>query len=286
MGEIEFKNISKRYGEVEALKGLSLTLKPQKIHGLLGRNGAGKTTLLNILANKVFPTSGEALLGGESVTENDRAQSSIFYMTEMNLYPEGMKVAQVFRWTKVFYPDFDLAYAGSLAQRFGLNIKKKVKELSTGYHSIFKLILTLSSNASILIFDEPILGLDANHRELFYKELIARYNEDPRTIIISTHLIDEVAKVLEEVIIIKEGEIILQQGIEELLQSAYTVSGAEAKVDEHTCHKKVIHEENLGGFKSATVYERYHENIKRAAEESGLTLATAPLQKLFIYLTN
>lgn len=286
MGLIEFKNVTKQFGEVMALDDVSVAFEPNKIYGLLGRNGAGKTTMLNILTNKVFPTGGKVLLKGESVTENDRAQAEIFYMSEMNLYPEGMRIDRVLQWTSEFYPDFDPVYAASLAQKFGLNTKKKVKELSTGYSSIFKLILALASNAPVIIFDEPVLGLDANHRDLFYRELIARYNEHPQTIIISTHLIDEVADVLEEAVVIKEGQIILQQRVEQLLQSAYTVSGEDAKVDEYTRDKKVIHQEVLGRFKSATVYETCGNKEKACAGELGLDVTTAPLQKLFIYLTN
>ncbi len=286
MGLIEFQNVSKNYGQVQALTQVSLNLEANKIYGLLGRNGAGKTTMLNILTNKIFPTVGQVLLNGENVTENDNAQTQMFYMSEMNLYPEGMRVGQAFRWTKEFYPNFATDYAHSLAQKFGLSTKKKVKALSTGYNSIFKLIITLATNAPIIIFDEPILGLDANHRDLFYKELLAKYNETPQTVIISTHLIDEVADILEEAIIIKSGDIILQQPVEQMLQSAYTVSGEESKVDEFAADKKVIHQEMLGRFKSATIYGECHSEERELATSLNLDITSAPLQKLFIYLTN
>jgi len=120
-----------------------------------------------------------------------------------------MKVKDGIKWTKEFYPSFNIKYAYELAANFKLNIDKKIKDLSTGYNSIFKLILGLSSGASIILFDEPILGLDANHRELFYRELIKSYSEQPKPIVVSTHLIDEISNVLEEIIIIKDGEILL-----------------------------------------------------------------------------
>jgi len=121
----------------------------------------------------------------------------------------NMKVKDGIKWTKEFYPSFNIKYAYELAANFKLNIDKKIKDLSTGYNSIFKLILGLSSGASIILFDEPILGLDANHRELFYRELIKSYSEQPKPIVVSTHLIDEISNVLEEIIIIKDGEILL-----------------------------------------------------------------------------
>jgi len=115
-----------------------------------------------------------------------------------------MKVKDGIKWTKEFYPSFNVIYANKLANDFKLNVDKKIKDLSTGYNSIFKLILALASGANIILFDEPVLGLDANNREFFYKELIKSYIEQPKTIVISTHLIDEISDVLEEIVIIKE----------------------------------------------------------------------------------
>lgn len=225
MHEIRITNLTKKFGDTVALDNVSFTLEENKIFGLLGRNGAGKSTFLNLLTNKIFPTSGSISVGGEEVLENDGILNKIFYMTEESLYPGSLKVKEVFYWTKQFYSKFDRMYAERLAKRFGLDVDKKVKTLSTGYESIFKAILALSSGADILLFDEPVLGLDANHRNLLYKEILANYIEEEKTIIISTHLIDEVADVLEEVLIIKEGRLILKQPVEELLAGAYTVSG-------------------------------------------------------------
>lgn len=122
-------------------------------------------------------------------------------------------VKQMFRWSKDFYPDFDMEYATVLAGRFGLNLKKKLKGLSTGYLTIAKLIVALASNAPYTFFDEPVLGLDANHREMFYREMIHCYSERPRTIVISTHLIEEIADIIEQVVMIKEGKILLDRPV-------------------------------------------------------------------------
>jgi ABC-2 type transport system ATP-binding protein len=189
MSTIEIKNVYKSYVKTAALKNVSATFVDGKICGFLGRNGAGKTTLLNIITNRLFADHGQVWIDGEPTVENDRAQGKIFYMTEKNLYPKDMRVRDVFRLTRGFYPQFDLDYANSLADRFKLEVGKKIGGLSTGYLTIFKLVLTLASNAPVIIFDEPALGLDANHRDLFYKELVAHYNAAPNTVIVSTHLI-------------------------------------------------------------------------------------------------
>jgi ABC-2 type transport system ATP-binding protein len=207
-------------------------------------------------------------------------------MVEKNLYPEALKVKEIFKWTKEYYPMFDMVYANDLAKKFELNINKRVKSLSTGYTSIFKAIVALASNANILIFDEPVLGLDANHRNMFYKELIANFSMNPKTIIISTHLIEEVESVLEEVIIIKDGRLIVKKSVEELLSSAYIVSGEASKVDEYVKGKNFIDEEIMGKFKSATVLENNQHKDVAKANELSLDFAKAELQKLFISLTN
>ncbi len=286
MSRIEVKNVSKNFGETKALHNVSLTLLPNKIYGLLGRNGAGKTTLLNIITNKLLADSGEILVDGETALENNNAQSKIFHMADKNLYPVEMKVKEALFWTKEFYPGFDMTYAGVLLEKFALNPAKKIIKLSTGYNTIFKLILALASGVTVILFDEPVLGLDANHRELFYKELIARCSEQPQIIVVSTHLIAEIANILEEVIIIKNGEIILARPVEEVLQMAHTVSGEAGKVDQYTRGKNVIHEETMGKYKAATVYQKRDSADKEALSRAELEITPAGLQELFINLTN
>ena len=286
MSTIEIKNVSKSYGKTAALKNVTATIADGKIYGLLGRNGAGKTTLLNIVTNRIFADQGQVWIDGEPALENDRAQAKIFYMTEMTLYPKETRVRDVFQLTRGFYPQFNQEYAAALSDRFKLEMGKKVGGLSTGYLSILKLILTLASNAPLIIFDEPVLGLDANHRDMFYKELLALYDESPRTVILSTHLIEEAAGLLEEVIIIKEGEILLSQPVEDLLQLAYTVSGSQESVDRFAADKNVIREEALGSFKAATIYQKRNGKDQADLTRLELELSPARLQELIINLTN
>ena len=286
MSTIEIKNVSKAYGKTIALQNVTATIADGKISGLLGRNGAGKTTLLNILTNRIFADWGQVWIDGEPAAENDSAQAKLFYMTEKTLYPKEMRVRDAFQLTRNFYPQFDLGYAAGLAERFKLEPAKRIGSLSTGYQSIFKLILTLASNAALMIFDEPVLGLDANHRDLFYKELLAHYNASPQTVILSTHLIEEAAGILEEVLIIKEGQILTAQPVEELLRLAYTVSGSQEAVDRYAAGKKVVREEALGRFKAATIYQERSSADRDLLAQLGLDLTPARLQELIINLTN
>lgn len=288
MSKIEIKNITKKYGKNTALNNISLDVEENKIYGLLGRNGAGKTTLLNLITNKIFPTDGEILIDSENIIENENALSKIYYMSEKNLYPLPMKIKEIVKWTQEFYPDFDMQYAMKLMDKFELNKNQSFKALSTGYASIFKIILTLASNAQILLFDEPILGLDANHRDMFYKELINHYSEHPKTIIISTHLIDEVADVLEEVIIIKNGTLMMKDHVENILSSGYTLSGKSDDVDKFIVNKniQVIGLDTIGQFKSAYVMGEIPSKDSSEIKSLNLEISRLDLQKLFIQLTN
>lgn len=177
-------------------------------------------------------------------------------------------------------------YAYRLCEKFQLNANKKIKSLSTGYNTISKLILTLSSGAPILMFDEPISGLDANNRDLFYKELLAGYIEKPRTIILSTHIIEEIADILERVIILKDRGIAVDDTVENLLKRAYYVSGPADAVDKFIAGKTLINIEQMASYKSAAIVGEVSNNDRNTAKELNLEFSKMELQKLFIYLTN
>lgn len=279
---IEIKDVTKDFKNVRALNMINLTFEENKIYGLLGRNGAGKSTLLKIISNRIFSTSGEIFVDGENARENDKALGKIYLMNESNLYPPKMKIKNIFKWTKEFYPDFDIEYALKLAEAFNLNVNKYPRSLSTGYTSIFKIIIALSVNTPYVFLDEPVLGLDANHRDIFYKFLIEKYAEQPFCCVISTHLIEEVSSVIEDVIIVKNGEIIRNQTRDSILRTGFTVSGSAAAVDEFIKGRNVIGTDSIGGLKTAYVIGSVSgENIP-----AGIEISAMDLQKLFVQLTN
>ncbi|MBU3199677.1 ABC transporter ATP-binding protein [Clostridium estertheticum] len=286
MGTIKLLNVSKRYGDTFALDNISLTIEENKIYGLLGRNGAGKTTLLNIINNRIFSDKGVISIDGKTLSDDKNALGNIYFMTEQNLYPQAMKVKELFKWSKEFYPKFDMVYALELSKKFELNINKRVKELSTGYASICKIINTMASGADILMFDEPVLGLDANHRELFYKELMEGYIEKPKTIILSTHIIEEVSQLIERVIVLKDGKIINDENVEELLTKCYNVSGLNKNIDEYIKDKNCLSVDEMASFKSAVIMGSNDEIEKEEIKKLGLEVSKVELQKLFIDLTN
>lgn len=169
---IELKNVSKSFGGVKALSDVSVSFGGGKIYGLLGSNGAGKTTMLNIITNRLYADSGEVLIDGERAPGRDRALGKVYMMAEQNLFPDSMKVKAAISVTADFIPGFDAELALELGKKFGLPLNKKVKALSTGYASILRIVLALSAGTPYVIFDEPVLGLDAQHRDMFYRLLM------------------------------------------------------------------------------------------------------------------
>lgn len=281
MNAIQIKNITKRYKDVTALDDVSFSFEFGKIYGFLGRNGAGKTTLINIIANRIFADQGEILIDGIPAKENMGAHEKIFCMSEADLYDRDLKVKDHFKWTNRFYTDFDLKKAFELSKKFNLDTNKRFKALSKGYQSIFKLIIALSLNVPYVIFDEPVLGLDANHRELFYSLLLKEFENNERTLIIATHLIEEVSNIIEEVVLIDKGKILVQETVEELLEKGYSVSGAAQEVDHYCVGRNVIGYDELGGLKVA--YILGEKTV--LPQESNLQITAMNLQKLFVKMT-
>jgi ABC-2 type transport system ATP-binding protein len=284
---LEIVNLSKDYGSVQALENLTLNLETAKIYGLLGRNGAGKTTLLNLITSRIYTAKGEIRLFGKPGIDNQDALSRICYMPEKNLFPAGMRVNEILAAAASFYPNYDQAYAGSLCQQFRLDPRKKYKALSRGYESVLRIVIGLAARADITIFDEPILGLDAAGRDQFYQALIKDYSDSPRTFILSTHLIDESADIFEEVIILKEGRLLLFEPAEKMRQEACQLSGRIDVLEKFAREQQltIIGREGIGHLASFAIRGSLIASQRELAAATGLELSPISLQKLFIYLT-
>ena len=282
---LETKNLSKKYKKKLAVNEVTISLEEHKIYGLLGRNGAGKTTLLNILAGQIISSSGSVSVFGENVFENSKAMRNICFVKVKEEAHLSYKVKEIFKLCNMFYKNWDGKYAEELADKFQLNMTEKYHKLSHGMQTVVGIIQGLASRAPITIFDEPTTGLDAAHRELFYSLLLEDYGEYPRTIILSTHLVEEVTHVIEDVIIIKEGRLVVQSSVEDLLQQGHIISGQKDKVDEFSINKKVINREVYGNKGIAVIWEELSSDDYYSLEKEGLAVDKITLQKLFIHIT-
>ena len=278
--KIEVKDVTKKYKQTYALDQVSFTLDEPKIYGLLGRNGAGKTTFMDILSGQILASSGNILINGENPFDNQRLTESICLIKEGDNFKKDLKIKNVLKIYSYFYPTWDQELADRLIKEYKLNPNTKIKTLSKGMESALGVTVGLASKAQITIFDEPYIGLDAAARKKFYEVLLEEYELENRTIILSTHLIDEVSLLFEEVLILQEGKLILKEEAEVLRNTTCAVTGPVDQVEKFITDKEVIQKKQLAGMMTAYVYGSLEK-----AKLAGLSVEGVPIQELMIYLT-
>ncbi len=283
---IEVRDLTVRYGKKLAVDNLSLSLQPGQIHGLLGRNGSGKSTLLSVLAAFRKQTSGTVLVGGEPIFENARMMPQVCLIREAgDTVENGEKVQVAFDFAREMRPCFDATYAQKLAKRFELPLDQKIGSLSRGQRSAVGVTLGLASQAPLTMFDESYLGMDAPSRYIFYEELLQDFMDRPRTIVLSTHLIEEVSQLFEDVVILDHGKLVLHDPVDDLLARGAIVTGPAETVDRFVSGLRVLESKQLGGTKSVVVYANVSAAVRTDAVVAGLEIGPLPLQDLFVHLT-
>ena len=258
---------------------MSLDLAPNAIHGLLGRNGAGKTSLMRVLTGQEFETSGTVRVFGEHPRENARVMSRVCFIKESLKYPDMFRLGDALHAASVAYPNWDAVFAQRLAKDFDIPPRRRIKKLSRGQHSAVGVVVGLASRAPLTFFDEPYLGLDAVARQIFYDRLLEDFAEHPRTVVLSTHLIDEVSDLIEHVAVLDRGQVLLEGDAESLRGQAISVSGPAEAVEAYTAGHRVLHKQRLGNVIRAALPER------PAASTAGLSVDPLSLQELIVMTT-
>lgn len=285
MSVMKCEKLTKAYGNKPVLQDLDLELESGKIYGLIGRNGAGKTTMLSIMSNQNPVTAGAVTLDGESIWENRKAIDRVCFSRELNISSDsGLARYTVKRYLETaatFLPHWDNAMAKQLIEFFHLDTKAKLSKLSKGMLSMVTIIVAMASKAEFTFLDEPVAGLDVVARDQFYKMLLDEFAETGRTFVISTHIIEEAADVMEEVIMLDRGKIILKENTQELIDRAYYVTGLAEQVDNAVAGMECHHAESMGRSKGVTVLLREGEQIDRQYD---VTVQPLSLQKIFVAL--
>lgn len=209
----ECKQLTKKYGNKEALNNINLTLEKGKIVGLLGPNGSGKTTLIKLANGLLSPTSGELIINGSKVGVDTKRIVS--YLPERTYLNSWMKVDEILKFFSDFYEDFNRAKAEDMLKRLNINTNDRLRTMSKGTKEKVQLILVMSREAQIYFLDEPIAGVDPAARDYILDTIISNYNPEA-TVVISTHLISDIEKVLDEVVFIHNGVIKLQKSVDEI----------------------------------------------------------------------
>jgi ABC-2 type transport system ATP-binding protein len=278
------RDVTMRFREHTALSDVSTVIEQDAITGLLGRNGAGKTTLMQLLTGHRVPTSGSVEVFGQRPYENEAVLSRICFIKEGQRYPDHFRVRDALDAGAIVFPDWDADLAQSLLEDFDLPAKRPIKKLSRGMNSAVGIIIGLASRAPVTLFDEPYLGLDAVARQLFYDRLLADYAENPRTVVLSTHLIEEIASLLERVLLIDRGKVLLDADAESLRGTALTVTGPRDKVAAFASRHEVLHTESLGGHSRSVVRLRDGADGTDAAA-ANLSWEPTNLQQLVVAMS-
>src|SRR5699024_767921 len=282
---IKAVNLGLNYGRERILRDMNFEINEPKMYGLLGRNGVGKTSLLSLIGSFREPTSGQLFINGEIPFENAQIMQQVTFMYEKDFTGETGDPSSVVKDISRYRPRFDIEYAMDLLRKFKLEGKKSISKLSKGKQSAFNVVVGLASRSPITIFDEVYLGIDAQARDLFYKELLKDQELYPRIIFLSTHLVSEMDYLFDEVIIIKDGNILLKESYDNIVSRGVTVMGSKHVVDEYIEGKEVLHVEQLGDTKSVTLYGALSEAEKARATKVGLNIDSVSLHDLFIQLT-
>jgi ABC-2 type transport system ATP-binding protein len=271
---IEFQNVTKDYRSTIALSNFTLRLEQPGIYCLLGRNGAGKTTMLKLLAGHSAATVGKVMVCEKQV--GMLHMPTDLYFVESTATQFNTKLGELFHIAAQIHEEFDLPFAFELANRFGLDTKKNYKQLSFGMKVMVNTLIPLASGKNILLLDEPVRGFDPVMRKRFYTMLQEGYVKKQKTVIISTHIIDEIAKVADQLIIIDKGRLVLFSNITEIDEKAYSVSGPSDAVIAATKGLHIIGETNVGSFLTRHIFD------SRLDDYEGCLVSSLSLQEFFI----
>lgn len=273
---IELNQVTKRYGQASVLKNITLTIDEPGIYCLLGRNGAGKTTLLKSVAGYQNITSGSIRVDGKAITTST-LDTGVSYIENFARH-FNLPVRKLLKIASEVNPDYDCDFASEMMERFELDGKKKFNHLSLGMKTMVSTIICLASSKDVILLDEPVLGFDAIMRVEFYDMLTESFKKHPRIIIVSTHIIEEIAKTIEKLIIIDKGSIRFFDTLQSVEAKAFSVSGLQRDVEAATRGLNVIGQSTVGGLVTCCIFDTPPQ------ESASIEVRPLSLQDFFIQM--
>ena len=273
---IELNQVTKRYGQASVLKNVTLTIDKPGIYCLLGRNGAGKTTLLKSVAGYQNITSGSIRVDGKAITTST-LDTGVSYIENFARH-FNLPVRKLLKIASEVNPDYDCDFAAEMMERFELDGKKKFNHLSLGMKTMVSTIICLASSKDVILLDEPVLGFDAIIRVEFYDMLTESFKKHPRIIIVSTHIIEEIAKTIEKLIIIDKGSIRFFDTLQSVETKAFSVSGLQRDVEAATRGLNVIGQSTVGGLVTSYIFDTPPQ------ESASIEVRALSLQDFFIQM--
>jgi ABC-2 type transport system ATP-binding protein len=286
MTVIECRDLTKTYFRKRALDKLSFTIEENKITGLIGRNGAGKTTLLKIIAGFIKETSGEIKVFSEKPFNSLNASVNSIFVDDQMSFPPALQLYELLDAAGDFYPNWNQSLAKGLFDYFSFDPKHYHNRLSKGKTSTFNMIVGLASRCPLTIFDEPTTGMDAAVRKDFYRALLKDYIAHPRTIILSSHHLDEIEDMLEDVLLLKDGRNFLHLPMTDLKEWAIGIKGPVEKVKQWTDGEEILYESQLGiGTRYMVVKNNYSDQALQNMNQDDIEMTPVRASDLCVYLT-
>lgn len=273
---IQLNRVTKQYGQAAVLKNITLSIDEPGIYCLLGRNGAGKTTLLKSIAGYRNITSGTIQVDGRTIT-TATLDTGVSYIENFAKH-FNLPVRKLLRIAAEVNPNYDYDFASEMMERFELDGKKKFNHLSLGMKTMVSTIICLASNKDVILLDEPVLGFDAIMRVEFYDMLAESFQKHPRIIIVSTHIIEEIAKTIQKLIIIDKGSVRFFDTLQAVEMKAFCVSGLQKDVEAATRGLNVIRQDAVGGLVTSYIFDT------PPAQTTSLEVQPLSLQDFFIQM--
>jgi ABC-2 type transport system ATP-binding protein len=286
MNVILCEGLAKNFGRVRAVSDLSFTIEQNRITGLIGPNGAGKTTLLKIIAGFMRPSSGEVKVFSEDPFNNLKVSSNMIFIDDHMKFPPSLTLSGILTSAAGFYQNWDMELARGLFDYFCLDPGQRHHNLSKGTQSTFNMILGLAARCQLTIFDEPTTGMDAGVRKDFYRALLRDYLQNPRSIIFSSHLLNEVEDVLEDILLLQDGQKRLHLPISDLKEFAVALRGRKEVISDLTAGQEIYYQKSVGKDHSYTVIRRDAADvILKKISASGVEVIPVKAEDLCVYLT-
>lgn len=273
---IALKQVTKQYGQATVLKNITLSIDEPGIYCLLGRNGAGKTTLLKSVAGYQNITSGTIQVDSKEIT-TATLDTGVSYIENFAKH-FNLPVRKLLKIASEVNPNYDYDFASEMMERFELDGKKKFNHLSLGMKTMVSTIICLASNKSVVLLDEPVLGFDAIMRVEFYDMLTESFRKHPRIIIVSTHIIEEIAKTIQKLIIIDKGSVRFFDTLQAVETKAFSVSGLQKDVEAAIQNRNVIGQDTVGGLVTAYIFDNPPK------QTASLEIRPLSLQDFFIQM--
>ena len=243
---IKLVNVSKSYGNNIVLDKINLSLEDNKIYGLIGRNGVGKTTLMKILSDQILSYQGEIFIDGSNIKNDKTFKENLVSISDgfISDMQQASKLKTLTSTIKILAPMFNQKRYDELMDIFMLNEKTRYNKLSYGNQGLYRSIIGISTGAKIIFLDEPANGLDEINRDIFYKKIIEYQEQDQSLIMVSSHILSDIERVVTDIIFLKDAKVAINESVESIEEKAYMIT-----IDED--HLKFLENKNILSYKKS-----------------------------------